>query len=287
MALYIKDFYFPSDNRETGFLLGEKRTCFSSVYPFKLFPEKELRHLSFSSPITVLYGGNGSGKSTVLNLIAEKAHLTRHSKYNSSAFFPQYLDMCEINCMPRMPEQSQIITSDDVFDYLMNLRYLNDGIDLRREELFDEFLDRKYHSHKLASLADYDNWKDSVDAKTKTQSAFVRDRLIKNTDMGSNGESAIRFFLDRITENALYLLDEPENSLSVTYQLKLHEFLVSSARFFGCQFIIATHAPILLSMPGAKIYDLDAVPVREKKWTELENVRKYFDFFMRHKDSFE
>jgi len=55
--------------------------------------------------------------------------------------------------------------------------------------------------------------------------------------------------------------------------------LEDSARFYGCQFIISTHSPFLLAMKGAKIYDLDSRPVTVKKWTDIENVRIYHDFF--------
>ena len=74
--------------------------------------------------------------------------------------------------------------------------------------------------------------------------------------------------------------------ISSAYQEQLRDFLVESARHFGCQFVISTHSPILLSIKQALIYDLDSVPVRTKRWTELENVRKYFDFFEEHRNEF-
>ena len=102
----------------------------------------------------------------------------------------------------------------------------------------------------------------------------------------SNGESAFRFFTNKIGENGLYLLDEPENSLSPERQMELCGFLEDSARFFGCQFVISTHSPFLLSMRGAKIYDLDADPVCTSRWTELPAVRAYYDFFKQHTAAF-
>ena len=63
--------------------------------------------------------------------------------------------------------------------------------------------------------------------------------------------------------------------------------LQDSARFFGCQFIIATHSPFLLSMKGAKIYDMDEDVVDVKHWSELPNVRIYYDFFKKHEKEFE
>ena len=54
----------------------------------------------------------------------------------------------------------------------------------------------------------------------------------------------------------------------------------------GCQLIIATHSPFLLSIDGARIYDLDSDPVQTRQWWELENTRIYFDFFYRNKELF-
>lgn len=102
----------------------------------------------------------------------------------------------------------------------------------------------------------------------------------------SNGESAFLYFSEKITENALFLLDEPENSLSPAKQQELVRFLEDAVRFFGCQFVISTHSPFLLSMKGARIYDLDEDPVDVKKWTQLENVRAYYQFFKEHEDEF-
>lgn len=281
---YINKLTLVSSEMEDRFIQGQRRTCYNGVYPYKIFPEKELRDITFA-PITIFYGSNGSGKSTLLNILAEKAGVIRHSAFSGSAFFRQYVEGCNLDCR-RIPSNSQILTSDDVFDYLLNIRYLNDGIDTRRNELFEDYLDRKYAHHQLKSLSEYDDWKESYDAKTKSQSQFVRDRLMRNVDMFSNGQSAMKYFTDRITENALYLLDEPENSLSIELQQELCEYLQASARHFGCQFVIATHSPVLLSMKDALIYDLDSTPVQTRKWTELENVRRFFDFFEQHRAEF-
>jgi predicted ATPase len=69
--------------------------------------------------------------------------------------------------------------------------------------------------------------------------------------------------------------------------MKLRDFLADSVRYFGCQFVIATHSPILLSLEGARIYDLDADPVEVRPWTEIDNVRRYFEFFEDHRDEFQ
>ena len=242
-------------------------------------------------PLTVFYGGNGSGKTTLLNIIAEKAGISRKSVFSGGAFFEDYLDMCELETR-EIPSESQILTSDDVFDYLLNVRNLNNGIDVKREMIFEDLYARREavmlnpQQMQLKSLDQFDDWKETADAMRKSASAFVKDRVMGNVSMFSNGESALRFFIDHIEENAVYLLDEPENSLSIALQMELKEFLELSARFANCQIILATHSPILLSMKGAFIYDLDSAPVETKPWTELENVRKYFDFFDSHRNEF-
>ncbi len=109
---------------------------------------------------------------------------------------------------------------------------------------------------------------------------------MQNIHTQSNGESALLYFTESIRENALYILDEPENSLSASLQVKLKQFLEDSVRFYGCQFIISTHSPFLLAIRGAALYDLDATPPQTRKWTELENVRLYYDFFQEYAAEF-
>ena len=135
-------------------------------------------------------------------------------------------------------------------------------------------------------MNDLDEFKRRNETKRRTKSQYVAKRLPKEIESKSNGETAYYYFTQKIEENALYLLDEPENSLSATLQNKLRGFIEDSARFYGCQFIIATHSPFLLSIKGAKVYDLDSVPVTAKKWTELENVRIYHEFFEEHRQEF-
>lgn len=282
---YLSAFIFPSEGVEYDFILSEKRTCFDSFYPFKVLSKHSLERLDFEQ-ITILYGGNGSGKSTALNIIAEKAKVHRDSAFNKSNFYGDYVDFCEMYIEEELPESSRIITSDDVFDYMLNVRNINDGIDVKRGEIFKEYLDAKYSQFQMKSLKDYDRLKLINAARSKTQSKVVRENLMDNIRELSNGENAFKYFLEKIEENGLYILDEPENSLSPKRQLELVNFIEDAARYLGCQFIISTHSPFLLAMRGAKIYDLDEDPVDVKRWTELENVRTYYEFFKERENEF-
>lgn len=283
--IYLKHFSFPTGEQEFDFFMGQKRTCYDSFYPFQVLSGRGLRMLDFE-PLTILYGGNGSGKTTALNVIGETLGLARDTLYNRSNFFETYTRMCSFELQQAVPKQSRIITSDDVFDFMMNLRFLNEGIDRKREGVFDEYLENKFAHFQMRSLEDYEQLKKVVLARSKTQSKYVRANLMDNVREHSNGESAFLYFTEKIGEDGLYLLDEPENSLSPVRQQELRKFLEDSARFFHCQFIIATHSPFLLAMRGAKIYDLDEIPADVKPWTRLENVRAYFEFFREHEREF-
>ena len=74
--IYVKRLTLPSELAEINFIKVEQRTCFGTFYPFKIFPDKGLRHVDFEG-ITMFYGGNGSGKSTLLNVLARKINAAR------------------------------------------------------------------------------------------------------------------------------------------------------------------------------------------------------------------
>ncbi|MBO5502000.1 MAG: AAA family ATPase, partial [Clostridia bacterium] len=265
-------------------------------YPCGLFAEKELRELYFRR-VTILYGGNGSGKSTLLNLMASKLALQRVAPGNSSEMMELYAQNCayalsrdEDGIPCEIPEGSRIITSDDVFDYMLTLRTNNEDITENKQAARQGWADLRYgDTIKLRGMEDYEALRMQVLARRKSVSrrAFIRQTAGQEALTTSNGETALRYFQEKLQMDTLYCLDEPENSLSPKLQLELASLLEEMARCCGCQFIIATHSPFLLAMPGARIYDLDTVPVQPRNWWQLENTRTYFEFFHRHRQLFE
>ncbi|NBI09473.1 ATP-binding cassette domain-containing protein [Colidextribacter sp. OB.20] len=290
--IYLTRFSLPGEGAELSFLGNSrenKRTCYTSRYPFGVFLSRGALTLKLE-PVTILCGGNGSGKTTILNLMGEKLGLSRGTVFNRSSFFEDYLELCRAETAPAFrdaKENSRVITSDDVFDYLLDLRYMNENIDHRRRELLEEYADARYAKFQMRSMEDVDRLRQVVDAQRRTGSRYVRDRVMNDVVEKSNGESAFAFFTKEIQEGGLYLLDEPENSLSPRLQRELVSFLEDSVRFYRCQFVISTHSPFLLAMREAKIYDLDSAPVQPCSWTELEHIRTYWQFFQEHRGEFE
>ena len=83
--MYLTNFALPSRGEEEGFFNDLRRTCYTSFYPFGIFPDKELKRIQFA-PITIFYGSNGSGKTTLLNIIAETIGARRSAPFNKSNF---------------------------------------------------------------------------------------------------------------------------------------------------------------------------------------------------------
>ena len=266
---YLKSFCFVRQEQEFNFFMKIQRTCYDSYYPFQVLSRIGFARIDFE-PVTILYGGNGTGKSTALNVIAEKLNLKRDAPYNRSNFFEDYADLCEYETCSVIPKESRIITSDDVFDFMLDMRALNEGIDRKREEVFEEYLDAKYSKFRFRSMEDYDRLKQVNLARRKTQSKYVRENLMDNVRERSNGESAFLYFSERIRENALYLLDEPEAALSPARLLTLMVMLDQLVKK-DSQFVIATHSPILMAFPGARIYQLGEAGVTMAEYRETEH----------------
>ena len=187
----------------------------------------------------------------------------------------------------RVPNGSRIITSDDVFDYMLNVRVNNKDIAanvMATRERHEELVFKK--TVKMRGMQDYEDLRDQVIARKMSGRQYVYKENGKEVRLNSNGETALRFFYEKLKDDTLFLLDEPENSLSPKFQIELADMIKDMARYSGCQFIIATHSPFMLSIDGAKIYDLDEVPVNVKKWWQLENPRIYFEFFDKHRELF-
>lgn len=88
----------------------------------------------------------------------------------------------------------------------------------------------------------------------------------------SHGESFLAVVLNRFGPNGFYLLDEPEAALStqncLTLLRRIHELVLA-----GSQFVIATHSPIVLAYPGAKIFNCSPVGLELIGYEEAEPVR--------------
>lgn len=299
--MYLESFTLPLE-KENDLLLaralynGGQHGYIDNPYPCGLFTDRGPKEIYFRK-ITVFYGGNGSGKSTLLNLIAQKLELNRIAPFNSGEMIESYVGNCSFELgyddegfKHRIPDGSRIITSDDIFDYMLTVRTNNNDISENKEIAREEYDNLKFgETVKFDGLEDYESLRLQVLARKKSVSrrTFIRKTAGSEVKLESNGETALSYFESKLKNDTLYCLDEPENSMSPKMQMELAAMLEEMARYCGCQFIIATHSPFLLALKGARIYNLDASPVEIQNWWELENTKIYFDFFNKHRELFE
>ena len=297
--IYLNTFSLPEppDSIPTGsYRSAIPKECFNISYPIHVFVKTRLPLLEFSE-ITIFYGSNGSGKSTLLNVIGQKLGLERDSNFNTGTLFAPFVQACSCTLQGRddgsagrIPKNSRVIASDDIFDFLLAKRQENEIIQEKRDEVLDVPRPRSKHDAsepwQLTSLKELPKFKRFHEFRRQTRTRLLQKYAGERRPEGSNGQTALRFFRENIVDGGLYLLDEPENSLSPKFQLELVDMLQDTARFCRCQFIIATHSPFVLSLKGARIYDLDASRDHVKPWTELENVRLYHEFFKKHEKEF-
>ena len=264
------------------FKLSESRSTDPNIYPFCIFKNKEPNIFVFDD-ITVLYGNNGSGKSTILNIIAHKLNLKGKERNYSRIdgwwpYFENYSNECEYELgvneygsrLTKVPTNSRYIKSEEI---LYEIRKI------QQDAVLQESIESTLTKERGRQNAK-DFLKTKEGGKQFPRFAFAQDKY-------SNGETTLQILEEDIEPDKLYLLDEPEVSLSPQNQVKLAEKINEMARYLGVQFVIATHSPFMLGILNAKIYNLDTKDYRVEKWNELENVRYFYNFFKSKKEEFE
>jgi len=206
-------------------------------YPLSIPAIRNLRTLTFSSPVTFFVGENGSGKSTLLEAIAwqcgfNTAGGARHHIHEVEASEAALGPHIRLSWLPK-------VTS---------------GFFLRAESFyhFASYLDRLAAEDPSFRYDGYGG---------------------RSLHEQSHGESFLSLFVNRFGSRArsLYLLDEPEAALSPARQLAFLRILHKHAQSGRAQFIIATHSPILLGFPGAVICSFDGGEIRKVAWEETEH----------------
>lgn len=296
--IYLDSFRFPTLEREDEFLsnyYSYNSYGPQSHYPFEVLSLKGLTSLDFSE-ITVLYGGNGSGKSTALNVIANKLKLSRASAYNKGDLQNEYLKMCsyvkgELDDLEELRDRATFLSSDDIFRYMLDNRKKNESIRKRTDStLFDYFQLKKTTSiprhFNFETGEGLDKLEEIKHARKMSPSEYLKEKIGERTVLFSNGETGFIKFIESIVPDRLYILDEPENSLSCELQMKLAQYIEESSRYLGCQFIIATHSPFLLALENAKIYNLDGNPATVSCFGDLPNMKLFYSLFKKHEKEF-
>jgi predicted ATPase len=253
----------PAENERHLRSVRVKAGATHAGFPFDVPAVRSLGTLAFDAPVTFFVGENGSGKSTVLEAIA--------AAVGSPTVGSDSIDADATLAAQRLLGRSLQLTWN---------RRVHRGFFLRAEDFFGfakrqaqlraELKDRL--SDVDHAFADASPLARGLAAGPAAASIADMTRLYgENLDARSHGESFLQLFHSRLVPDGLFLLDEPEAALSPQSQLGLMA-LIQNSIADGGQFVIATHSPILLAYPGARIYSFDAVPVAAVPYDQLEHV---------------
>lgn len=266
----------------SSFLFSNERVKNPNLYPYHVFSGMEERVLLFR-PITILYGGNASGKSTMLNIMANKLKLEGQeyascNKFGPCSYFERFIGECRYS--PGEDEDGRAVTIPKESRYIKSEDILYEIKKIQQEQVLE---DGYIYEHIRRGMPK----EQRENMKNSWQTRKALENMIFCQEKYSNGETTLQMLEDYLEPDALYLLDEPEVSLSPANQVALAEQLNEMARFLRCQFVIATHSPFLLGTLNARIYDLDSGELEERQWHQLANVRYFYEFFKKHEDEFE
>lgn len=246
----------------------------SEGYPYHLpfFGHK----LMFTTPITIFIGENGAGKSSLLKLLNDALKLYRiegASKIskNKISALKSALDVPTVTYYRTKPK-GFFFSAEDFTTYIQSL-------ELNRQEAYQALddIEREY-AHKSEFS--------KIQARMPHMSTLNDINHLYQKDLlsSSHGEAYLDFFKSRLRKNELYLLDEPETPLSIQNQITLLSVL-DEAIHNGNQFIIATHSPILMAIPGATIYLISLDGITQVSYDDIESVQ-LLKQFLNHKEQF-
>ena len=205
---------------------------------------RSLENLDFPCPVTFFTGENGSGKSTLLEAVAV-----------AYGFNPE-----------GGTRNFQFSTRDTHSDFSSALR-LRKGV----KKPQDGFFLRAESFYNVASKVD------DYAAESIGRINYLDYYGGRSLHRQSHGESFLALMQNRFHGNSIFILDEPEAALSPQRQLTALLMIGRLAKE-GSQFIIATHSPILLGLPGAQILcfdDGDLHPITYEE-TEVYQVMEMF-----------
>jgi predicted ATPase len=206
------------------------------AYPFAIPAIRHLTELGLGSDVTLLAGENGSGKSTLVEAIAVALGFNAEggSRNMSVSTRDSHSPLHECLRVVRGPRSAR------------------NGFFLRAESFFNVAT----HIEQL-------------DREPAGGAPIIEAYGGTSLHEQSHGESFLALILNRFGPNGLYILDEPEAALSLRGNLALMRRMHDLVRE-GSQFIVATHSPILLGYPGARIYVLTDDGITEAKYEDTE-----------------
>ena len=255
----------------TSLRLRDPAATERNAFPFNIPALHGIREMALPGPVTFFAGENGSGKSTLLEALAIAAGLPTvggaDAASDDSLASQRLLARHLTPVWSRRTHRGFFLRAEDFFGFVRRLTVLRAEMEARLDEVDREYRGRSELARKLAR------------GPAAGSLAEMRSRYGDDLDANSHGESFLRLFQSRFVPDGLYLIDEPEAALSPQSQLGLVA-MMSEMVEQGGQFVIATHSPVLMAVPGATIYSFDGSPLREVDYDALDGVSLFKEFML-------
>ena len=230
-------------------------------FPFSVAAVQYARDVILNSKVTIFAGDNGCGKSTLLESIAYKLNLPliggyikSHPGFEAARLLQPYLTIE----WKRQTNKGFFFRAEDFSDFI-------NSVEKERNKIAGGL-------SELKGVVD-DSIIDKMSESMNFKLHLMRKNYGENMQAFSHGEAYLKILQTRIGDKGIYLLDEPEAALSPLKQLSLISFILEVLKDKNAQFIIATHSPILMGIPGASLYEILETEMRLAPYTETDHYR--------------
>jgi predicted ATPase len=230
-------------------------------FPYNIPAVQHALDIELGNRITVFVGDNGSGKSTLLETIALAinlpligGHISQHPGFEAARILQPFLHIE----WKRQTSKGFFFRAEDFSDFINSVENDNRKIkdDLR-------YLEGKVDNTIIKQMSE------SMNYSLRT----MRKNYGENMQAFSHGEAYLKILQTRINDKGIYLLDEPEAALSPLKQLSLLFLIIEILKKENAQFILSTHSPIMMGIPGAIIYEIKEEGMQRVNYEETDHYR--------------
>jgi predicted ATPase len=236
-------------------------TAKTNPFPFNIPAVKFARNIPMDKPVVIFVGDNGTGKSTLLESIALDCnlpliggHIQNNPGFEAARLIKPFLELE----WKRQTRQGFFFRAEDFSDFI-------NGVEQENIKIQSDLND-------LKGAVD-----DSIIKQMSESMSFslreMRKNYGDNMQAYSHGEAYLKIIQTRVKDKGVYLLDEPEAALSPLKQLSLISFMLEVLKGNQAQFILATHSPILMGIPGAALYEINEDGMQQVNYKETDHYR--------------
>lgn len=234
----------------------------ADTFPWTLPIVQNFEEMQFEKPITFFVGENGSGKSTFLEAIAAYTEVPLAGSFrledDASLDAANRLGKYFYMRYEQKTHHGFFIRAEDFIGFSRNIKNQIKALDDEIIEVKENFTGGDINL--------------TIGAIEGEKQEFIK-RYSKDLEAMSHGEGFMKFFTSRITGKGLYLIDEPEAALSPARQLSLLSIILEKVKKTGSQFIIATHSPIIMSVPESEVLLFEGDSISKVNYKETDHYR--------------